>query len=80
MKHKVQRYNIRRRRAEIAQRIREARAQRGLTQEQAARLLGCSRIKLNRVERGRADLTALEIDRLAQVLQVPVVYFFSTSA
>lgn len=65
------------RRTEIAQRIRDARRQRGLTQEQTAELLGCSRIKMNRVERGRADLTVLELDRLAQALQLPAAYFFA---
>lgn len=65
-------------RTKIAQRIREARAQQGLTQEQVARELGCSRIKLNRVENGRADLTASEIDVLAGRLGVPVEFFFGS--
>lgn len=65
------------RRAEIAQRIRQARRQRGLTQEQVAEILGCSRIKMNRVEQARADLTVIELDMLARALRFPVSYFFA---
>lgn len=65
------------RRAEIAQRIREARRQRGLTQEQVAKLLGCSRIKMNRVERAQAELTVTELDLLARELKIPVADFFA---
>lgn len=68
---------VERRRIEIAQRIREVRRQRGLTQEQVARLLGCSRIKINRVEKARADLTTTEVDLLARELEIPVAYFFT---
>ncbi|MCL4295592.1 MAG: helix-turn-helix transcriptional regulator [Anaerolineae bacterium] len=71
-------YNVDQRRAEIASRIREARFQHGLTQEAMADLLGCSRIKWNRIENGKADLTALEIDLLARTFQLPVAFFFST--
>jgi transcriptional regulator with XRE-family HTH domain len=53
---------VEQRRAEIAQRIREARRERGLTQEQVAVILGCSRIKMNRVEQAQADLTVIELD------------------
>ena len=68
---------MKQRRTEIAERIREARRQRGLTQEQVAELLGCSRIKMNRVEKARADLTVMELDLLARKLQFPVTYFFT---
>lgn len=71
-------YDINQRRAEIAARLREARSQHGLTQEEVAELLGCSRIKWSRVENGKADLTALEIDLLARTFQLPVSFFFST--
>jgi transcriptional regulator with XRE-family HTH domain len=71
-------YDSDRRRTEIGRRIREARAQHHLTQMEVAEMLGCSRIKLNRVENGKADLTALEIDLLAYTFQLPVAFFFST--
>jgi len=76
MKH-TKEYDTTARRSQIAERIRQARKLYGLTQTQAARMLGCSRIKMNRVEQGRTDLTALEIDRLARSLKIPVSYFFT---
>lgn len=39
-------------------------------------MLGCSRIKMNRVEQGQADLTMMELDQLAHELEVSVAYFF----
>ena len=68
--------NIEQRREVIATRIRTARRLRDLTQEQLAELMGCSRIKINRVERALTDLTMPEADLLAQVLHLPVAYFF----
>jgi transcriptional regulator with XRE-family HTH domain len=64
------------RKHEIAQRIRQARRQRGWTQEQIAELLGCSRKRYNSMERGRTELRAIEIDLLAEALNVPVGFFF----
>jgi transcriptional regulator with XRE-family HTH domain len=69
--------DVEERRAEIAQHIRDARRERGLTQEQLARLLCCSRIKMNRVEHGQADLTVIELDMLARALCFPASYFFA---
>ncbi|MCL4294145.1 MAG: helix-turn-helix domain-containing protein [Anaerolineae bacterium] len=71
-------YDPGQRRTEIGRRIREARIQHHLTQTEVAEILGCSRIKLNRVENGKADLTALELDLLAYAFQLPVAFFFST--
>jgi transcriptional regulator with XRE-family HTH domain len=71
-------YDPGQRRTEIGRRIRDARTQHNLTQTEVAEMLGCSRIKLNRVENGKADLTALEIDLLAYTFQLPVAFFFST--
>ncbi len=71
-------YNVDQRRAEIAERIREARSQCGMTQEEAAALLGCSRIKVNRVENGKAEFTTSQLDLLARAFQLPVSFFFST--
>jgi transcriptional regulator with XRE-family HTH domain len=74
----IPQYDSNQRRLEIGGRVREARSRHGLTQTQVADLLGCSRTKLNRVEQGKTDLTASEIDLLAQSLQLPVSFFFST--
>ncbi len=64
------------RRNEIAGRIREARSKRKWTQEQAAQYLGFSLSKYNRVERGGAELTLLEAERLSNAFGGPVTYFF----
>jgi transcriptional regulator with XRE-family HTH domain len=63
-------------RQEIAIRIKLARCERRITQEKLAEILGFSRIKLNRVENGRAELTVSEIFLLAKVCRLPVNYFF----
>ena len=75
----IQEYDAQRRREEIAKRIRTARQQFGITQIEAAKLLGCSRIKLNRVERGKVDVSAVELDRLALTLRLPVSFFYTPS-
>jgi transcriptional regulator with XRE-family HTH domain len=63
------------RREQMAQRIRQARTQHGWTQDQTAHFLGCSRIKINRVERGRAELGVAELELLAQEFELPVSFF-----
>ncbi len=75
----IQEYDAQRRREEIAKRIRTARQQFGITQIEAAKLLGCSRIKLNRVEKGKVDVSAVELDRLALTLSLPVSFFYAPS-
>lgn len=67
---------MRQARQTVARRLRDAREQKGWTQEQLASLLGCSRTKLNRIENGRAELTASEVALLAHTFKVSVEYFF----
>jgi transcriptional regulator with XRE-family HTH domain len=67
------------RKMEIARQIRKARVQRRVRQTALAERIGCSRAKLNRVEHGQAELTMLELDRLARALEVPVEFFFSVT-
>lgn len=62
---------------EIGRRIRQARRHRDLTQDQLAETLGISRVTMNRVERGRAELTMTQIDRLARELRYSPGYFFA---
>lgn len=71
-------YDDGKRKMEIGQRVRAARRDRRVKQTELAERIGCSRIKLNRVEHGQAALTAIEIDRLARLLDTPVERFFST--
>jgi len=68
--------SVEQRRTAIARQIHAARRQCRLTQEQVAQIVGCSRIKMNRVERAQADLTVVELDHLARTLDLPITYFF----
>ncbi len=74
MNDRVESYSAKRRR-QIAQRIREARRKHGWTQEQTAQFLACSRIKVNRVERGRAELSIAQLELLAQEFELPFSFF-----
>lgn len=56
------------RRVEIGQNIKAWRRKRGLTQEEVARRLGCSRKRVNRAEQGYIELAMGEIELLAQTL------------
>lgn len=63
------------RRPEIGQRIRAVRSNSNWTQEQTAIYLGCSRRRVNRVERGLTDFTIFELELLAQVFEVSLTDF-----
>jgi transcriptional regulator with XRE-family HTH domain len=63
------------RRPEIGQRIRAVRSSNNWTQEQTAIYLGCSRRRVNRVERGLTDFTIFELELLAQVFEVSLTDF-----
>lgn len=72
----VKEYTVQRR-PEIGRRIREARSKRGWTQERTALYLGCSRRRVNRVERGITDFNVFELELLAQAFDVPVTFFLA---
>ena len=57
---------VARRRVEIGQRIRAVRLKKGLSQAQAAQVLGCTRVTYTRVELGQAELTVSELEYLAK--------------
>ncbi|MCC6190613.1 MAG: helix-turn-helix transcriptional regulator [Anaerolineales bacterium] len=61
----VKRY-VARRRVEIGRRIRAVRETKGLSQAQAAQVLGCTRVTYTRVELGQAELTVSELEYLAK--------------
>jgi predicted transcriptional regulator len=48
---------LQRRRSEIGQRIREVRRRASMSQEEVADYLGCSRLKVNRVEKGLTEFS-----------------------
>ena len=57
---------VARRRVEIGRRIRAVREKKGLSQAQAAQVLGCTRVTYTRVELGQAELTVSEMEYLAK--------------
>jgi transcriptional regulator with XRE-family HTH domain len=63
------------RRREIGQPIREVRRRNNMSQEEVADYLGCSRIKVNRVENGLTDFSVVELELLAQQFNVTILHF-----
>ena len=64
----------------LAQRLREAREARGLTQEQAAEAVGLARSAVVRIETGNRSVSTLELARFAELYRRPVGDFFSEQA
>ena len=60
----------------VGKRIRQAREQLGLTQEQLAQRLGKTRNTISSYETGTRILSIAELPDLAEALEVPVSYFF----
>ncbi|MBN1205457.1 MAG: helix-turn-helix transcriptional regulator [Myxococcaceae bacterium] len=68
---------IRRERKRLGQRLRELRAERGLTQEQAAELIGIHPKYMPRVEAGRANLTVDTLIAASVAYEVTLSDLFS---
>lgn len=62
---------------DIGARIAEIRKRSGLTQEELARETGLDRTALSKIERGKRQLLAIELARIAEVLERPVADFLS---
>jgi transcriptional regulator with XRE-family HTH domain/Zn-dependent peptidase ImmA (M78 family) len=60
---------------EVGARIRQARLASQLSQAELASALGIDRTALARVEGGQRQVSALELFRLSEVLQVPIAHF-----
>lgn len=63
--------------AHVAQRIRSRRLERGLTQQEVARLLGVSFQQLQKYEHGKNRISAGRLYQLATVLETGIESFFS---
>jgi transcriptional regulator with XRE-family HTH domain len=61
---------------QVGQRIREARERLGLTQEALGRLIGRTQYSISQYESGSRAIAITELPTLAQVLEVPIGYFF----
>lgn len=64
----------------LGQRIRQARERKGLSQEEFAVLISRDQRAVSEYEHGKRRIAATELPRLADVLDVPVTYFFQGDA
>jgi len=60
----------------IGARIREVRRSRGISQEDAARLAGIDRSYFGRIERGKINVSAVYLLKIARMLHCSVGAFF----
>lgn len=61
---------------EIAQRIRAARIQRNLTQQDIADKFGKTSAAISDIERGKTQITATDLVQFSELLLKPIEYFF----
>lgn len=60
----------------LGQRIRQAREKRGLSQEELASALNLGQRAISELENGKRRLPVTDVPKLAQVLDVSILYFF----
>jgi len=65
---------------EIGIKIQQAREEKGLSQEQLARLMGCSQSALSNYEKGKRRLYLPQLEQLAEVLSKPIDYFMESKS
>jgi len=64
----------------IGLKIQLAREEKGLSQEQLARAMGCSQSALSNYEKGKRRLYLSQLEVLAQILNKPLEYFVESIA
>ncbi|MGE5390973.1 MAG: helix-turn-helix domain-containing protein [Deltaproteobacteria bacterium] len=64
---------------DIGLKIQIAREEKGLSQEQLARALGCSQPALSNYEKGKRRLYLSHLEKLSEVLEKPPEYFMENS-
>jgi transcriptional regulator with XRE-family HTH domain len=65
---------------EIAKRVRALRLQRGLSQTELSSALGVTFQQVQKYERGANRISAGRLFRIAEVLEVPIAFFFADFA
>jgi len=65
------------RRQLIATRIKQAREEMGMSQQELGRLFGCSDVNISRIERGIVSIDISDLERMAQILGRPLDWFLS---
>ena len=61
---------------EISKRIKEARISKGLTQQDIADHLGKTAAAISDLERGRVQVSAIDLYKISEKLNTPIEYFF----
>ena len=64
---------------DIGLKIQIAREEKGLSQEQLARALGCSQPALSNYEKGKRRLYLSHLEKLSEILEKPPEYFMENS-
>jgi transcriptional regulator with XRE-family HTH domain len=59
----------------IASRIKTAREESGLSQEELGKMFGCSDVTISRIERGLVGIDIPGLERLASILNKPLSWF-----
>lgn len=65
---------------DIGLKIQIAREEKGLSQEQLARALGCSQPALSNYEKGKRRLYLSHLEKLSEILEKPPAYFMENSS
>lgn len=60
---------------DIGIKIQAAREEKGFSQEQLARLVGCSQSALSNYEKGKRRLYLSQLEKIAEILDKPLEYF-----
>lgn len=60
----------------FGERIRQARERLGISQEELARLISKDQAAISEYENGKRKLSAVDLPALAEVLEVPLLYFY----
>lgn len=63
---------------DIGIKIQSAREEKGMSQEQLARLIGCSQSALSNYEKGKRRLYLSQLEKMAEILDKPLEYFVET--
>lgn len=63
---------------EIGRKIQMAREEKGLSQEQLAKALGCSQSALSNYEKGKRRLYLSHMEKLSEILDKPLEYFLES--
>lgn len=65
---------------QLGSKIKKIRLEKGLTQRDLSRVLGCTEIMISRYELGVSQVSINQLEKIAHVLKVPLSWFFEDSS